>query len=72
MPGTIKSNMRANEYNLARNSLYWVPNAGVPDATVGVGFAGKGSLCSDTTNGKLYINTGTSAAPVWVVAGTQT
>ena len=68
----LLANLRAAEYNLAKKSCYWIPNAGVPDATVGVGYCGKGSLCSDTTNGKLYINTGTVAAPVWVVTGTQT
>jgi hypothetical protein len=34
--------------------------------------AAKGALLVDTTNGKLYVNTGTEAAPTWVVAGTQT
>lgn len=31
----------------------------------GIGTAGIGSLCADYTNGKLYINGGTLAAPVW-------
>jgi len=43
----------------------WTVNAGVPDATVGAGIAGKGSLCSDTTNGTLYVNGGTKAVPAW-------
>jgi hypothetical protein len=34
--------------------------------------AAPGQLLSDTTNKKLYINTGTQASPVWTVAGTQT
>jgi hypothetical protein len=31
----------------------------------------KGAVVSDTTNGKLYINTGTAAAPTWTVVGSQ-
>lgn len=31
----------------------------------------KGGLLTDTTNGKLYINTGTAAAPTWTVVGAQ-
>ena len=38
----------------------------------GAGVASKGSLLSDITNGKLYINTGTKASPDWTVVGTQT
>ena len=37
---------------------------GTPPAT-GEGFAAKGSLCIDKTNGALYINGGTKAQPVW-------
>lgn len=33
--------------------------------------ASKGALVNDTTNGKLYINTGTAAAPTWTVVGAQ-
>jgi hypothetical protein len=32
---------------------------------LGIGTMGKGSLVADTTNGKLYINGGTKAVPVW-------
>lgn len=35
------------------------------------GTAGPGSLYSDYTNGKLYINTNTKASPTWTVVGTQ-
>ncbi len=45
--------------------------AGVP-ATSMNGIAEKGALCADTTNGKLYINTGTKASNTWTVVGTQT
>lgn len=31
----------------------------------------KGALLSDTTNGKLYINTGTADAPTWTLVGGQ-
>ena len=41
------------------------PYAGVPDATIGAGFAGKGSVCCDTTNGNAYINGGTKGTPAW-------
>jgi hypothetical protein len=47
-------------------------SAGVPAAGYLNGTASKGALCTDTTNGKLYVNTGTLAATVWTVAGTQT
>ncbi|WP_433415040.1 hypothetical protein ACQP1V_36280 [Microtetraspora malaysiensis] len=36
------------------------------------GQAAKGDQCADTTNGVLYINTGTLAATVWTVVGAQT
>lgn len=48
--------------------------AGVPTAGVagdGAGWADVGSLCTDSTNGKLYINTNTKASPTWTVTGTQ-
>jgi hypothetical protein len=45
-----------------------IPGAGVPVDGVsgtGAGTAGKGSLYSDQTNGKLYVNGGTLASPTW-------
>lgn len=36
-----------------------------PDETVGVGFAGTGSLFIDTVAGKLYINSGDATTPAW-------
>jgi hypothetical protein len=46
--------------------VYFLFGAGAPtDGTTGDNFAGKGSVYSDTTNGKLYINGGTITAPVW-------
>jgi len=44
--------------------------AGVPVAQFN-NLAAKGALAVDTTNGKLYINTGTKAANVWTVVGAQ-
>jgi hypothetical protein len=35
------------------------------------GQAAKGALAVDTNAGMLYINTGTKAATVWTVVGTQ-
>ena len=34
--------------------------------------AAKGAECTDITNGKIYINTGTGTAPTWVSVGSQT
>lgn len=52
------------------------PTVDVAEQTAGVTAthrdAGKGSLVMDTTNGKLYINTGVAQAPTWTVVGTQT
>lgn len=52
------------------------PTAVIATTTAGVDatFKGvpKGALLIDSTNGKLYINTGTAIAPTWTVAGTQT
>ena len=44
--------------------------AGVPTASRS-GFS-TGALSIDTTNGKLYINTGSSTSATWTVVGTQT
>ena len=46
-------------------------SAGAP-TTQFDGIADKGYLCSDITNGVLYINTGTLASNTWTVVGTQT
>lgn len=48
--------------------------AGAPTDGVngdGKAWAGKGSLLTDSTNGVLYINTGTKASPTWTKVGTQ-
>ena len=43
--------------------------AGTPTASVS-GY-GKGALAVDTTNGKLYINTGTVSSATWTLVGSQ-
>lgn len=52
------------------------PTLAMANTTPGVAAFGRGlppgALATDTTNGKLYVNTGTALAPTWVVAGTQT
>ena len=52
-----------------------IQNAGAPSSGTsgtGAGKTGPGSLCVDTTNAKLYINTNTKASPLWTVVGAQT
>lgn len=52
--------------------MYWTAGApvdytdGTPPAT-GEAEAGIGSLCMDYTNGKLYVNGGTKAQPLWKI-----
>lgn len=52
------------------------PTVVVADTTPGVDASARGApigaTLTDTTNGKLYINTGTPAAPTWTVVGAQT
>lgn len=52
------------------------PTIAVAETTPGVDAFGLGAavgaLAVDTTNAKLYINTGTALAPTWTVVGTQT
>lgn len=51
------------------SSVTYITNAGVPVDGVGgtgAGSCGPGSFCFNSVNGKLYVQTGTLAAPVWV------
>jgi hypothetical protein len=52
------------------------PTLAIAETTPGVDAtalgATKGSLLVDTTNGILYINTGTGVSPTWTKVGTQT
>lgn len=63
---------------LANNSLTGgtTPSVTIVETTPGVNAtyrgAAVGALLVDTTNKKLYINTGTALEPTWTVAGTQT
>ena len=50
--GTITAST-ANASLAMTNDLLIIQNAGVPDATVGAGSAGKGSMCIDRTNANL-------------------
>lgn len=51
------------------------PTVAVAETTPGVDATGRGASIGqqlvDTTNGKLYINTGTALAPTWTVVGSQ-
>ncbi len=65
-----------NTITVADNSLTGsAPTIAVAETTPGVDadFRGckKGALVTDTTNGILYINTGTALAPTWTKVGTQ-
>lgn len=61
---------------VANNSLTGTsPTLAVAETTPGVTAtargAAKGATLQDTTNGILYINTGTALAPTWTKVGTQ-
>jgi len=61
---------------VANNSLTGTsPTLAVAETTPGVTAtargAAKGAILQDTTNGVLYINTGTALAPTWTKVGTQ-
>jgi hypothetical protein len=61
---------------VANNSLVGTdPTVAVAETTPGVDATGRlgavGGLLVDTTNKKLYINTGTSVSPTWTVVGSQ-
>jgi hypothetical protein len=66
-----------NTMTVANNSLTGTsPTLAIVETTPGVDTTGrgapKGGLLQDSTNGKLYVNTGTDASPTWTVVGTQT
>lgn len=59
--------------NLSVAGILIMAGAGAPvDGTTGDDIAGTGSLYSDKTNGKLYIQTGLITSPTWVLVGSQT
>jgi hypothetical protein len=68
--------LAVNLITVADNSLTGTdPTIVITETTPGVtaDFRGcaKGATVQDTTNGKVYINTGTSLVPVWTVVGSQ-
>lgn len=68
---------RAVNLMTAQSSLTGTsPTLAIAETTPGVDTTGlgaaKGALLTDTTNGKLYVNTGTAQNPTWTVVGTQT
>lgn len=60
---------------VANNSLTGTATLSVAESTPGVDATARGAalgaLLVDTTNKKLYINTGSAGAPTWTVAGSQ-
>jgi hypothetical protein len=64
-----------NTITVGTNSLTGTATLSIAETTPGVDAdfrgAGKGAVVTDTTNGKLYINTGTALAPTWTVVGSQ-
>lgn len=61
---------------VANNSLTGTATLSIAETTPGVDAsargAPKGATLVDTTNGIIYINTGTALAPTWTKVGTQT
>lgn len=65
-----------NTMTVASNALTGTaPTLAIAETTPGVDATGlgvpKGGLLSDTTNGILYINTGSDSTPTWTKVGTQ-
>ena len=58
-----------NQQGVEFDGKFLTFSAGTPTASI-AGY-GKGALAVDTTNGKLFINTGTHASATWTVVGTQ-
>lgn len=58
----------ANLRQMADRDVWQVADAGAPTSGTsgtGVGFAGPGSVYTNTTTGQKYINTNTKASPTW-------
>jgi hypothetical protein len=80
MTGVLAHKSLVGFFTVAKNSLTGTATCTIdsPSTTPGVdasfrGVVGKGGLVIDTTNGLLYINTGTDAnSPTWTKVGTQT
>jgi hypothetical protein len=61
MPQKVQNPANETEIALMRP----LTKAGAPSASDGAGFAPKGALLIDYTNGNLYINGGTQTTPAW-------
>lgn len=75
--GAARTRQAVETITVADNSLTGTtPTLAIAETTPGVdsSFRGypAGQLVRDTTNKKLYINTGTTTVPVWTVVGAQT
>jgi hypothetical protein len=75
--GDAISKRAVSTMTVANNSLTGSsPTLAIATTTAGVNASGigipKGGLLTDSTNGILYINTGTDATPVWTKVGLQT
>lgn len=71
MARTFFRNIQASHTILINNDILFGAGAGAPAATEGATIAGPGSLYFDTTNKRLYINTGTKAVPVWSISSVE-
>lgn len=70
--GTDVHVINANGVFLSNSIAVCFLNAGAPtNGTTGATITEKGSLLIDTTNAKLYINTGTKSSPTWTIVGSQ-
>lgn len=74
--GGNSAKLAVNTVQVADNSLTGTATCSIVKTTPGVSATErgtpKGGMVVDTTNGKQYINTGTSLAPTWTVVGAQT
>lgn len=75
--GPPLSKRAVNTMTVFDNSLTGTsPTLAIAETTPGVNATGRGAgvgqLLTDTTNGILYINTGTGVTPTWTKVGTQT
>jgi hypothetical protein len=60
--------VRPNRKSVAYGGTGPFTNAGTPSASTHVG-AGVGALLQDTTNKRLYVNTGSTSTPSWLYVG---
>lgn len=74
--GTNHAKMAVGNITVANNSLTGTATCSIAETTPGVDATARGlppaALLLDTTNNKLYINTGTALSPTFTVVGAQT